>query len=82
LKDTPSSFARITIHRDDKYYSFISQFISLFYDKHMESVSIDGPLEVVDGHSIEASRPRRSVRPTRRNVRVHGPDWINEIEME
>ena len=46
-------------------------------------VSTGGPLEeVVDGHSTEASRPRRSVRPTRRNVRVHGPDWINEIEME
>lgn len=46
-------------------------------------VSTGGPLEeVVDGHNTEASRPRRSVRPTRRNVRVHGPDWINEIEME
>jgi hypothetical protein len=45
-------------------------------------VSTGGPLEVVDGHNTEASRSRRSVRPTRRNVRVHDPDWINEIEME
>jgi hypothetical protein len=36
MKDAPSSFARITIHRDDKYYPFIYRFIYLFHDKHMD----------------------------------------------
>jgi hypothetical protein len=36
MKDAPSSFARITIHMDEKYYPFICQFIHLFHDKHMD----------------------------------------------
>jgi hypothetical protein len=49
LKDAPSSFTRITIHRDDKYYLFISRFISLFYEKHMECyIDTFGLFEDVD----------------------------------
>jgi hypothetical protein len=35
VKDAPSSFTRIIIHRDHKHYSFIYRFIYLFQDKHM-----------------------------------------------
>jgi hypothetical protein len=40
MKDTPSSFARITIHIDYKHYSFIYQFIYLFHDKHMNKILV------------------------------------------
>jgi hypothetical protein len=40
MKDVPSSFVRITIHRDDKYYLFICQFIYLFHDEHMNNNKI------------------------------------------
>jgi hypothetical protein len=36
MKEAPSSFERMTIHRDDKHYPFMYQFIYLFHDKHME----------------------------------------------
>jgi hypothetical protein len=40
MKDTPSSFARITIHIDGRYHLFIYQFIYLFHDKHMNKVLV------------------------------------------
>jgi hypothetical protein len=38
--DTPSSFARITIHKDDKYYPFIYGLIYSFHDKHKGKIHI------------------------------------------
>jgi hypothetical protein len=35
MKEAPSSFERITIHIDDKYYSFKCRSIYLFHEEHM-----------------------------------------------
>jgi hypothetical protein len=49
MNDTPSSFAEISIHIDDKHYSYMYQFISLFHDKHMEyHIDTFGLFEGVD----------------------------------
>jgi hypothetical protein len=40
MKDTHSSFARITNYIDGRYYLFIYQFIYLFHDKHMNKVLV------------------------------------------
>jgi hypothetical protein len=40
MKDTPSLFARITIHIDDKDNPFIYKFIYLFHDKHMNKIHV------------------------------------------
>jgi hypothetical protein len=53
MKGAPSSFARIIIHRDDKYYPFIYRFISLVHDKHMECyIDTFSLFEVVDARAI------------------------------
>jgi hypothetical protein len=57
LKYAPSSFTRITIHRDDKYYTFISRFIFLFDDKHMKCyIDTFGLFEGVDARAITIQR--------------------------
>jgi hypothetical protein len=57
MKDAPSLFTRITVHRDNKYYLYIYRFIYLFHDKHMKYyINTFGLLEGVGTRPIRIQR--------------------------
>jgi hypothetical protein len=57
MKEAPSSFERMTIHRDDKHYPFMYQFIYLFHDKHMEYyIDTFGLFDFINARAITIQR--------------------------